>query len=174
MYLPCEPEHIQPQPPHAKRNESSACVPKRSETQPAFVMPSQFRVAMPPLLLFLVTLLLLSAHPSVQLAICRSQTLPTLPRTGLHLALQNSSAFRSRVSPSHRGLSPEARSIVRCRRDVEVLSVPQTASAFEGVPLGAIVTIVETHRPLTHAAQIEQRALPAWQWRVCRGGLDTF
>lgn len=53
------------------------------------------------------------------------------------------------------------RSIVRCQGDVEVLSVPQEALAYEGVPLSAIVTIVETDAPLTNSVDVEQMASPA-------------
>lgn len=112
--------------------------------------------------LFLSSLLLSLVMPLARgQVVCRSQSLPAITRS-LRLSLGGAdSAFRSHRGPSSPGFSFEQRSIVRCQRDVEVLSVPQAATAYEGVSLGGVVTIVETDAPLTDTELIEQVALPA-------------
>lgn len=59
-----------------------------------------------------------------------------------------------------RGLVAHARSIVRCRSEIEVLDVPERAIAYNGVALGGVVTIVETTEALRDIEAV-QKAVPA-------------
>lgn len=89
-------------------------------------------------------------------AVCNEQVIPDDAAMSLRLTFRHTNF--------HQKLPPRPiiqRSIVRCSDQVEVLSVPETAIAYEGVPLAGVVTIIETAEPLTDKAQISQFAVPA-------------
>ncbi|KAI0559742.1 Peptidase S1 PA clan [Gracilaria domingensis] len=94
--------------------------------------------------------------------ICRPQTLlrskgpsPMVASLDLH---QNNLRRRRGPNPFSALLQ---RSIVQCETTVEVLEVPDNTTEYDGVPLDALVTIVETEVPLRDSMEAAQRALPA-------------
>lgn len=94
--------------------------------------------------------------------VCRTQNIADVhdsaPMT-LRLELQRSNFLRRRVVNPLAGFVQ--RSIEQCQSSVEMLKVPDSATHYEGVPLGAVVTIVETDVPLHESIEAAQRALPA-------------
>lgn len=94
--------------------------------------------------------------------VCRTQNIVDVDDSApmaLRLELQRNNFLR------RRGPNPLAgfvqRSIEQCKSSVEMLNVPDSATHYEGVPLGGVVTIVETEVPLHESIAAAQRALPA-------------